>query len=90
MSRPFVAKHDDVRMGIRENPTLQTFQLLKTDKGLDSLDGRHLEKLEFFFKDSIRLEDRFMLVGDERWLHEVRGEKFFPPPMVRLYGLAYL
>lgn len=54
-----------------ENPMSRTFRLLMTDRGLELVDERHLDKPEFFFKDSICSEHQFMFVGDEMWLHKV-------------------
>lgn len=73
-----------------ENPTQQTFQLLMSHGKLKSTAKMELEKLIFFFGDSISLDDQFMFAGDEQWIHKVEGEEIFLPLTTWSYSLAYL
>lgn len=73
-----------------ENPIQRTIQLLPTDGKLKSTVGRLLEYPKFFFGDSIHLDDRFMSIKEERWLHEVDREELFHLPTARSYSLAHL
>lgn len=73
-----------------ENPTQRNSQLLMSDEKLKLIAENALEKLIFFFGDSISLDDRYMFAGDEGWLYEVGGEALFLPPIPKSYSLASL
>lgn len=70
---PIIVEPDDVRMNMLENPMQWTFRLVTTDRKLKLADGRSLEKPKILFGDSIKLDDGFMSIEDERRLLEVDG-----------------
>lgn len=87
-SYPIVSEPYDVRESVLANPTQQIFRSLMTDGELQSPDGSQLMK-PAFFGDNIVLYDSLSMVGDERWLHEADGEKFFLPPVSWSPSIAY-
>lgn len=61
-----------------------------SDKRFETESGESLTKPIYFFGDSIKENEDFMSVGEERWLCMIDNIHIFLPGMSESYGLTYL
>lgn len=71
------------------HPTRQIFRPLMTGRELSYPARSQSKKSAFFFCDNIVLDDNLLSVGDEQWLYEVDGERFFLSSTSRSPSLTY-
>ena len=51
---------------------------------------RPLRKPSFFFGDSLTPDNELLMVGNEQWIYEAGGDRFFLQPIQRSHSLGYL
>ena len=71
------------------NVDVRTFRVLMTDAAFTTDAHVKLEKPDFFFGDHIKDGGQRVYEGTYKWLHQIKGGRFFLPDMERMFPMSY-